>query len=72
MALEARLTKIPNFVTAQTAQGLRRAMMTNNVRNSMQFVYHSIQFVNGAWFAWYYLDANPSEVLGVSNGTAET
>lgn len=62
MSLDARLDKIPSFVKAKTAQGLRRRMLINNIRHATQFVYHSIQFVNGEWFAWFYLTATISEL----------
>ncbi len=54
MSIEARLDKIPNFLTAKTAQGLRRKMFFNNMQKNVQYVYHGIQFVNNEWYAWYY------------------
>lgn len=62
MSLDARLDKIPNYITAKTPQGLRRVMLMNNVKHVMQFTYHNIQFVNGAWYAWYYESANIGEL----------
>lgn len=62
MSLDARLDKIPNFVTARSPLGLRRVMLMNNIKNSVQFVYHDIQFVNGVWYAWYYQQTKVSEI----------
>jgi len=68
MSFDARLDRIPNFVTALTPEGLRRAMFRNNAKHSIQFVYHNIQFVNGKWFAWFYEIATAEKVLN-DNGT---
>ena len=62
MSLDARLDKIPNYITARTPQGLRRAMLMNNVKHVMQFTYHAIQFVNGSWYAWYYESVNMGDL----------
>lgn len=56
---------LPNFVTAQTPAGLRRAMFRNNKRFKAFIVYRDIQFVNGRWFAWF--DA-PATVEEMTNG----
>ena len=61
MSLDARLDKIPNFVTAQTPRGLRRQMFLNNMRKNVQYVYHHIQFVDGKWFAWFYDEMKAGE-----------
>lgn len=45
--------RIPNFITAQSPMGLRRLMLSNNVKNGKEYVYFDIQFANGKWFAWY-------------------
>lgn len=70
MSLEARLDKIPNFITAKTPQGLRRAMLLNNIKTSVQFVYHDIQFVNGQWYAWYYEAMKASEIADADTNRA--
>lgn len=72
MALEARLDKIPNFLKARTPQGLRRLMFRNNASRSTQFVYHSIQFVDGYWFAWFYETTTAAEVAIDGDRSAET
>ena len=61
MSIDARLDKIPNFVTAQTPMGLRRQMFLNNMSKNVQYVYHAIQYVNGKWFAWYYEEMKASQ-----------
>jgi len=63
----ADLRSIPNYLTAQTPQGLRRLMLRNNVQHGVRFVYHDIQFVDGAWFAWFYF---PTDERGLND--AET
>lgn len=70
--LEARLDRIPNYLKAQTPRGLRLAMLKNNVKNATQFVYHSIQFVDGYWYAWYYVTSTLGEINNGSNGPGET
>lgn len=66
MSLEARLDKIPNFLKAQTPHGLRRLMLRNNLSKNVQFVYHSVQFVNGEWFAWYYEEMKADQLNEVN------
>jgi hypothetical protein len=46
--------QIPNFLTAQTPQGLRRLMLLNNLKYGRQYNYFDLQFVNGKWFVWYF------------------
>lgn len=31
-------------------------MFQHNAKHGMQFNYISFQFVDGYWFAWYYMD----------------
>lgn len=69
--LEARLDRIPNYVQAQTPMGLRLAMLKNNMKHSTQFVYHSIQNVNGVWFAWYYVQTTLGDIANDSNLAGE-
>lgn len=64
MSVEARLDKIPNFLKAQSPQALRRKMFLNNMQKNIQYVYHSIQFVNGEWYAWYYAEMRADETNG--------
>lgn len=56
--------QIPNYVSAVTPLGLRRAMLRNNANNKLVFNYYSIQFVNGRWYAWFYAEiANDDEMI---------
>jgi hypothetical protein len=66
--LEARLDRIPNYLKASTPRGLRLSMLKNNVKHATQFVYHSIQFVDGYWYAWYYVQTNLEEISNDTNG----
>lgn len=46
---------VPDFLSSQTARGLRRKMLRNNIRHKGFVVYQDIQFVDGLWYAWYYV-----------------
>lgn len=72
--LEARLDNIPNYLTARSPQGLRRAMLVNNLRKQTQLVYSNIQFVDGKWYAWFYEETNFNEVVSdaVNDRAGET
>lgn len=65
MALEGTIYQLPNFVSAQSLMGLRRAMLKNNARKGYQFSYRDIQFVSGKWYAFYdeYLDAQRDDLF---------
>lgn len=54
------LNTIPNYVTARTPQGLRRAMLRVNMRLKAFASFYDIQFVNGRWYAWYWEDVDPA------------
>lgn len=49
---------IPNYITAGSLMGLRRAMLLNNAKRGAQFQYFDIQqaTVKGksVWVAWFY------------------
>jgi hypothetical protein len=49
----ANLFEIPNFIKATSPQGLRRLMLAAQRKDNMQYIFNNIQFVDGAWFAWY-------------------
>lgn len=65
--------RIPNFLTAQSAIGLRRLMLLNNIRNGKQYNYFDIQFVNGKWFVWFFDKEDESKLLSTNDllGKAE-
>jgi hypothetical protein len=45
----------PRFLTANTAKGLERAMLDNNLKRKRWHDY-TIVFDGRKWFAWYYTD----------------
>lgn len=56
---EVRGNLIPNFVTAQTPEGLRRIMLATNARTGKWNNYHSIQQIKDSrnktvWIAWFW------------------
>lgn len=49
-------SQIPKYIAASTPQGLRRLMFKTNMRLGYFIQYFDIQFVNGKWYAWFYID----------------
>ena len=49
---------VPHYVKARTADQLVRVCFENNARMKAFVNYHSIQFVNGYWYAWFYMDVS--------------
>lgn len=59
---------VPNFIKAQSAQGLRDAMLSLLQRNAYKLKFFDIQFVQGHWYAWYYEEVKePQGVLRVGS-----
>ena len=56
---------IPNFVQARTKNGLRRAMLRNNLKHKGIVIYQDIQFdpADKVWVAWYYVKAEMDDLL---------
>lgn len=52
-----------NYVTALTPQGLVQSCFKNNILKNRQFEYHSIQFVNKVWYAWYHEKIDATTLL---------
>jgi len=52
----AKVSVIPQYLKAKSPEGLRRLMLIVNMKHSTQFVFHSIQFVQGYWYAWFYVE----------------
>jgi len=50
----ASILGVPNFVKAASPLGLRRFMYQVQLKDSMQYNFFDISFVDGFWFAWYY------------------
>jgi hypothetical protein len=67
LSIEARLDRIPDFVSARTPLALRREMLRMNVKYATQLTWHYIQFVDGKWFAWFYRLTNGQ--VSDDNGT---
>ena len=44
---------MPDYLSAESPQGLRRLMRLNNFKRGCWHKY-DILFVNGKWVAWYY------------------
>jgi hypothetical protein len=56
----ANLFAVPNFVKAASPQGLRRNMYAVQFKDSMQYRFFDISFVNGFWYAWYFYEPKTS------------
>ena len=52
--MEAKLSRIPNYLKARSPFGLRRLMLSNNVRLGAQVNYFQIVFDGTDWIAWFY------------------
>lgn len=57
---------IPQFVSAGSPQGLRRAMLLANARAGAFHKFFGVQFVNGKWYAWYYAPVTDQDVEKMS------
>lgn len=62
------LDEIPQFLTARTPMGLRRAMLRNNTRQKGFVVYQDIQWVESdrRWYAWFYVKVEQELMSGDS------
>lgn len=67
MALPGNSFTSPRFVKAATAEGLRKKMLENNIRNGRQYKYRDIQFSKGAWYAWYDETEKLEELMNKGN-----
>lgn len=63
MAGVGTVSNVPSFLKASSPKGLHRLMLLNNLKHGNRFKYQDIQFVNGAWYVWYYLDINFRELI---------
>lgn len=48
--------EIPSFVRASTPELLKREMLRINHKLGYQNRFFDFQFVNGAWYCWYYYE----------------
>lgn len=53
---------IPQFVTARSPLGLRRAMLMANSKAGAFHKFFDIQFVSGRWYAWYYAPVTDMDI----------
>lgn len=60
------LDTIPNYVSARTKNGLRRAMLRNNTRHKGIVIYQDIQWdpQDKKWIAWFYVRAEDELLTG--------
>ncbi len=73
---ETSVHLIPDYVSAKSPTGLRRACLINNGKFGIQFHYFSIQFTQGRWYAWFMRDLSredfvTNEKATLKNGGAE-
>lgn len=61
------LDTVPDFVSARTPLGLRRAMFLNNKKQKGFVVYQDVSFVKGKWYAWYYVKLKTEDVLNTKD-----
>lgn len=54
---------VPQFVSAPSPRGLRRAMILVNARAGSFHKFFDIQFVGGKWYAWYYAPIEKSDFV---------
>jgi hypothetical protein len=62
MALGAKPTVIPRYLSAPTLDELGQLFLVNNLSRNIQFQYFDIQFVNKEWIAFYFDDVE-TEIL---------
>lgn len=67
--MQANSTWIANFISAGTPRGLRRLMLLTNAKYGMFIKYQDFQFVNGKWYAWYFVPMENEKDL--ADGAAE-
>lgn len=66
-ANRGEITTVPNFVTARTANGLRRIMLRTNTRLKGFASFYSIQWVESEkrWYAWFLEDVSDQDLRSV-------
>jgi hypothetical protein len=55
--MDKTISVIKNYVKAKTPEGLKLAMIKNNIDNNSYYSY-SIIFDGSFWFAWFDFDAS--------------
>lgn len=56
VGIESKMNLVPTYLKASSPDLLKDAMLENNLILKKEIKYQDIQFVNGSWFAWYYLE----------------
>jgi hypothetical protein len=56
--MSVKPTEIPSFIFASTPLGLKKKMLKNNLKYGYFLQYFDISFVNGRWYAWFYVDVD--------------
>lgn len=54
--------RIPNYVRGRSPEGLRRAMLQNNLKRGMEYNYQIVHD-GKEWFAWYREEVASAELL---------
>jgi hypothetical protein len=57
------LSEIPHYISAESPERLRSLMLKNNMRLNSWVNYKYIQYVDGKWYAWYYIDVEKEIIL---------
>lgn len=70
--MEPSKLRVPEYVSAESPDGLRRAMLLTNVEHRGQMTYTDIQHVDGVWYAWYVpIDARPVDTKELADANAQ-
>ena len=65
------LSHIPNFIKAKSPMRLRRLMLLNNVKHKGFVNYFDIQFSQGFWYAWYFVEEKLSGMQRLEEGGSD-
>jgi hypothetical protein len=61
--MQANSFNIPHFVSAETPEGLRAAMLKNNIKYKSQFNYFSIIYDGKRYIAFFYMLAKEANLV---------
>jgi hypothetical protein len=54
---------IPHYLKAGSPEGLRLAMLNNNMLRGKEYDYYQIIYDGKSWFAWFYERAAEAQVF---------
>lgn len=57
------VTRIPSYISARSPLALRRLMLANNLRQGGEVHYFDIQFAQGKWWAWFFIEVDKDPTL---------